>query len=152
MSGSTFRVDLKLLENYLFEIDFGEFGRFMADEPEPLGGGEGPAPSAMLAAAVANCLSASLLFAIRKFKSDPGQVMASVEGRSERLDGRLRIVHLDVQIQLGAAGADLNNLQRVLDIFEDYCVVTQSVRHGIPVAVNVRDVNGVVLKQTAAEA
>jgi uncharacterized OsmC-like protein len=61
MEEKTFSVKLKLLEKYLFEIDFGEFGKFMTDEPTPLGDGEGPVPSALLAASVANCLAASLL-------------------------------------------------------------------------------------------
>ncbi|MFM1895439.1 MAG: hypothetical protein RLZZ385_513 [Pseudomonadota bacterium] len=150
MEQKTFQVDLKLLENYLFQIDFGEFGNFMTDEPEPLGGGEGPAPSALLAASVANCLSASLLFAIRKFKSDPGELSARCEGTLERIEGRWRIVKLAVGIQMEAAAQDLTNLERVLAIFEDYCVVTQSVRHGIPVEVEIRDGTGAVLKQPAA--
>ena len=72
MDDSQFTLSLKRIENFLFQIDFGAFGNVLTDEPEPLGGGEGPNPSAMLAAAVANCLSASLLFALRKHKEDPG--------------------------------------------------------------------------------
>ena len=36
--------------------------------PPPLGQGSGPSPMQLLAASVGNCLSASLLFALRKFK------------------------------------------------------------------------------------
>lgn len=36
MDEKTFNISLKLLENYLFEIDFGEFGNIMSDEPPPL--------------------------------------------------------------------------------------------------------------------
>lgn len=53
MEEKSFTVNLRLLENYLFEIDFGEFGNIMTDEAPPLGAGEGPSPSAMLAASVA---------------------------------------------------------------------------------------------------
>jgi hypothetical protein len=42
----------------------------LTDEPPPLGQGAGPNPSRLLAASVANCLSASLLFALRKFNPD----------------------------------------------------------------------------------
>ena len=66
MSENQFTLSIKRVENYLFQLDFGEFGNILADEPEPLGGGEGPSPSAMLAASVANCLSASLIFALSK--------------------------------------------------------------------------------------
>jgi hypothetical protein len=33
-------------------------------------------------------------------------------------------------------------MARCLEIFEDFCIVTESVRHGIPVAVEVRGVAG----------
>jgi uncharacterized OsmC-like protein len=146
MSEPSFKVDIRLIENYLFEIDFGDFGNFMTDEPEPLGNGEGPNPARLLAASVANCLCASLLFAVRKFREDPGTVTASVSGNMTRVNQRWRIERLDVAIQLGAKASDLPHLERALEQFEDFCVVTQSVRSGVPVAVTVTDKDGTVVK------
>ena len=63
---------------YQFLVDFGEtLPQLLADEPAPLGQGTGPAPDHMLLAAVANCLSASLLFSLQKFKQDPGTLVAT---------------------------------------------------------------------------
>ena len=63
---------------YQFLVDFGpNIATMLADEPEPLGQGSGPAPNHMLLAAVANCLSASLVFALQKFKQDPGALTAT---------------------------------------------------------------------------
>lgn len=69
----TARFGMKLLENYVFEIDFSDFGKIITDEPELLGQGEGPNPSRLLAASVANCLAASLIFVVRKFNGQPGE-------------------------------------------------------------------------------
>ena len=146
MAENSFRIDMRLLDNYLFEIDFGEFGNLISDEPPPLGGGEGPNPVRLLAAAVGNCLAASLLFAIRKFKEEPGEVKASVAGELERRDGRWRVAGMTVQIQLGTTADVLPHLERVLQQFEDFCIVTQSVREGIPVQVTVIDADGRELK------
>jgi hypothetical protein len=44
MDDSQFTISLKRIENFLFQIDFGAFGNVLTDEPEPLGGGEGPNP------------------------------------------------------------------------------------------------------------
>lgn len=143
---NSFEVRLRLLENYLFEIDFGDFGKILTDEPEPLGDGEGPNPARLLAASVANCLSASLLFAVRKFKGDPGEVSATVTAHTDRVEGRWRIVKMNVEIQLNAEAASLPHLDRALDQFENFCVVTQSVRSGIPVDVSVKDGTGSVIK------
>lgn len=145
MADNTFSVKLKLLEKYLFEVDFGEFGNIMTDEPPPLGDGEGPNPSAMLAASVANCMAASLLFALRKYKDDPGELNATVTATTDRVEKRLRIVKLEVTLQLGVEGDRLESLPRVLSVFEDFCVVTQSVRHGVPVEVRVLDSAGTEL-------
>lgn len=146
MKNPAFVVNLKLLEHYKFEVDFGEFGQIITDEHEPVGHGEGPGPSQLLAAAVANCLAASLMFAIRKYKGDPGQVTAKVQGDMERVDGRLRISAMQVELNLGQAAEDIDKLDRVLEQFENFCVVTQSVRSGIHVDVTVLDEAGQVLK------
>lgn len=142
-----FSVGLRLLDGYKFEIDFGEAGQLFSDETPPLGEGTGPNPSRLLAAAVANCLAASLLFAVRKFKEDPGQVKAVVHGELERQDGRWRIGKLQVELQLGHNAVEIPHLERALSQFENFCVVTQSVRQGIEVAVQVRDNAGQLLHQ-----
>ncbi|WP_339878581.1 OsmC family protein [Pseudidiomarina gelatinasegens] len=146
MGNPAFEVKLKLIDNYKFEVDFGEFGQIITDEPEPVGHGEGPGPSQILAASVANCLAASLMFAIRKFKGDPGKVTAKVQGDMERVDGRLRIGSMHVELNLGQAADSIDKLDRVLEQFENFCVVTQSVRNGIKVDVTVLDDAGQVLK------
>jgi len=61
-------------ENYRFEIQFNdEIPPITGDEPPPLDKSEGISPIQLLAAAVANCLSDSLLFSLRKLKqsADP---------------------------------------------------------------------------------
>jgi len=140
--GKRFEVSLKLLENYLFEIDFGEFGNIMTDEPPPLGDGEGPGPAAMLAAAVANCMAASLLFALRKYKEDPGELSGKVTGLIRRVDGFLRVTDVAVVLTLGKNRDELQSLDKVLSQFENYCTVTQSVRHGVNVSAEVFDASG----------
>src|SRR6056300_770474 len=138
-------VDLQLLDGFRFVVDFGEFGQLVNDEPEPLGEGKGPNPSKLLAASVANCLAASLMFAIGKFKEDPGTVHARVSGQLERIDRRWRIEAMQVEINLGSAPEAIPHLDRALSQFEDFCVVTQSVRAGIDVSVSVIAPDGRVL-------
>lgn len=138
----TFSVSLQLVDAYKFEVDFGAMGTLLTDELPPLGKAKGPNPIRLLAAAVANCLAASLLFAIRKFKEDPGQVRAVVSGQLERVAQRWRICSLSVTLQLGTETTDLPHLARALGQFENFCIVTQSVRRGIDVEVEVRDLSG----------
>ena len=133
---------------YQFLVDFGHaLPTLLADEPAPLGEGTGPAPDHMLLAAVANCLSASLLFALQKFKQDPGTLVATatpVMGRNAEM--RLRIEAINVKLELGQAATDIEHLERVLDQFEAFCTVSMSVRAGIEINVQVQDGAGVVIR------
>ena len=141
-------VHLTQQRDYAFELRFGAgIAPLVADEPPPLGGGQGPSPEQLLAAAVGNCLAASLLFSLRKYKQQPELISAEVRSETVRnAEGRLRIKTLHVVLMLGQAAAALQHLDRALAQFEDFCTVTQSVRGGIEVVVQVIDAEGSRLK------
>jgi len=136
--------------DYRFALDF-DHGRspgVLTDLAPPLGQLAGPDPEKLLAAAVATCLSSSLLFALKKYGNEapPIHAMATpVLARNEQK--RMRVSHIDVVLDLGVPAASLKMIERTLETFEDYCVVTQSVRQGIPVNVRVIDGDGAVLKE-----
>lgn len=148
MTDQIVSVTLSQQQDYQFQVSFGEpVPPLLADEPPPLGQAAGPSPVQLLAAAVGNCLSDSLLFALRKFKQAPEPIRTEVSatvGRNE--EGRVRVLAMDARLQLGVAAAQLQHLDRVLETFESYCTVTQSVGKGIPVTVHVSDALGVSLK------
>lgn len=148
MSGKTICVELSQRHDYRFDIAFGdEMPLLTSDEPAPLGTGLGPSPVQMLCAAVGNCLSDSLLFACRKFKQLPEPIQCAVTAEVGRnSDNRLRVLHMNAQIRLGVLAAQLEQLDRVLAQFEEFCTVTQSVREGIPISVEVFDSAGQQLK------
>jgi organic hydroperoxide reductase OsmC/OhrA len=134
--------------DYVFRIAFDETGipDLYTDEPPPIGKDSGPNPSRLLLAAVANCLTASLLFALRKFKNTPEALTAHAYATlSRNAAGRWRVTHIAVNLQLADAAATLQHLDRVLTQFEEFCVVTESVRQGITVDVNVYDANGQIV-------
>lgn len=148
MSEPRFSFTLEQQEDYAFLVRFdNDLPALLTDEPPPLGKGAGPNPSRLIAAGVANCLMASLLFALRKFKNEPGKLSATVTVQMTRNEQkRLRIGHIDVELRFSALAAGMEHLERILATFEDYCVVTQSVQHGIPVGIAVYDGTGARLK------
>jgi len=140
MDDGTLKVDLEHIEGYRFRVRFDreKMGELITDETEEIGGKEeGPNPSRLLAAASLNCLMASLIFCLEKKRVDFGNLKGEVVGKVERVDGRLRVTHLDVKIKTAIQEDDEKKLQRCVDIFEDYCVVTESIRNGIDVDVSV---------------
>ncbi len=141
----TVEITLEQIADYEFKIRFDDTAipDLVTDETAPLGRDAGPNPSRMLATAVANCLCASLLFALRKYKNTPGTIGAKAKATLTRNDhGRWRISHINVDLQLADKAVLLEHLDRVLAQFEDFCIVTQSVRQGIAVDVSVRDGDG----------
>jgi uncharacterized OsmC-like protein len=56
-------------------------------------------------------------------------------------EGYLKVEDIEVQINLDVAKEDRSRIPRCKEIFENYCTVTQSVRKGIEVNVNVGQSN-----------
>ncbi|MCJ2107383.1 OsmC family protein [Methylobacterium sp. E-041] len=140
-------ITISQVGDYVFTVDFGKaLPALRVDEAEPIGGGTGPHPEQLLIAGVANCLCASLVFALGKFRQDGKGVSAEATCRIARNEAdRLRIVGVDVRIALGAAAADMPRIHRVLDQFQRFCTVSESVKLGIPIAVSVHDGTGTAL-------
>ena len=131
---------LELLEGYRFRVEFDVDGvpSLVVDEMKPIGKGFGPNPTRLLSAAVGHCLSSSLLYCLGKAKVKVRKLDTTVKADIERnKEGYLRIAGLDVQIHLEVEDEDKLRVPRCLSMFENYCTVTQSVRKGIEVKVNI---------------
>ena len=147
------RIHLQQESGYRFQVRFDDpaIPPLMTDEPPPLGTGSGPNPARLLGAAVANCLAASLLFALRKFGNAPSPIRAEVTvGLGRNASNRMRVSSIAVDLHLGVPAAQLRNANRALAQYEDFCVVTQSVRPAIDVIARVWDLDGIELTPIAA--
>lgn len=131
---------VQLMDGYRFAATFPDVGGadpITLDEVPPLGTAAGPTPAGLLAAAVGGCLSASLTLCLNKAHLEPDAVNAHVTARMGRNDsGRLRIESIDVELTPCFAGADESRFERCKTLYEDFCIVTESVRKGIPVNVH----------------
>jgi len=148
MSDTLVQVSLVQQHDYRFDIRFGgAIAVLTGDEPAPLGTGLGPSPVQLLSAAVGNCLSDSLLFALRKFKQTPEPMRCDITSQVGRNpEGRLRVLAMAARLTLGVPADSLQHLDRVLEQFEAFCTVTQSVGQGIPIAIEISDSTGQRLK------
>jgi uncharacterized OsmC-like protein len=131
---------LKQIQGYKFQAEFDAEGipDLIVDELKPLGENSGPNPARLLSVAVGHCLSSSLLFCLSKARINVKNLETNIKTTQERNEeGRLRISKLEVQMHLEVDEQDRNRVSRCLDVFENYCTVTQSVRKGIEVNVTV---------------
>lgn len=139
---TTFTVHLEQKQGYQFAASFEQpaVPDILLDEPGPLSAGEGPNASQVLAVAVGNCLTASLLFCLHKCQQEPATLQAEVTTRlAPNAQGHQRIAGIDVVIRLQETAGQVAQFGPCMQQFENYCVVTDSVRRGVPVHVKVVD-------------
>lgn len=135
------KVGLSLEEKMIFKCELGEMkvkDCYIDDTHKEEVDMLGPNPSRMLAMAVLGCLSASFIFCLKKREFNLEDLKAEAEvtiARSEK--GFWRVKKIDVDIN---ANIDDPNVKKRADqckkMFEQYCIVTQAVREGIDVEVN----------------
>jgi organic hydroperoxide reductase OsmC/OhrA len=136
---TTFSLHVEQIDGFEFRVKFDKerFAPLLLDEPPPLGHDTAPNAARILAAAIGNCLSASLLFCLQRAKVVKPSVSADVDVEMVRNEARrLRVGKVNVTLRTDLP-ADDPSLTGCLSTFEDFCVVTQSVRQGIDVAVKV---------------
>ena len=143
-----FTIELEQGEGYEFRVRFDLDGvdDLVMDEPPPLGAGAGPNPSRVLAAAAAHCLSASLLYCVAKQAAPSGAIRTSARCTLARNpQGRLRVGGLRVRLTVDGQLEEAVRMRRCLTLFEEFCVVTASLREGFPVEVEVCAGDGTLL-------
>jgi len=135
------KVGLTLEEEMIFKCDLGEMkvkdcyiDEAHKDEVDMLG----PNPSRMLAMAILGCLSASFIFCLKKRNFTLDNLKAEAEvtiARNQKGFWRVKKIDVDIKMKI----EDQRTRKRAdqcRKMFEQYCVVTQAVREGIDVEVN----------------
>jgi uncharacterized OsmC-like protein len=137
-----FTTSLDQVKDYEFTVSFDkdELGKLTMDEPAPQGTEKGPNASRVLSSAVGHCLTASLIFCLQKSRIPLKHVATKVHTTLARNEaGRWGVQAIKVDIDADPLNEqDRERMKRCLEIFEDFCIVTQSVRKGINVEVAVK--------------
>ena len=138
---SEFTVSLERRERYRFDVRFDgmDYPGLGTDESTPPGDGRAPNPTRLLAAALGSCLGSSLLFCLERSHAEVEGMRARVRTRLARNEqGRWRVERVAVDLETDVRGEDAaRRLARCRGMFEEFCIVTGSVRRGIPVDVRV---------------
>ncbi len=111
-------------------------GTFIDEDLDVGGSGRGPNASRLVVAGVANCLSSSLMFCLQKARAEVSSMRVRAHGTILRNPkGRLRLVAIRVEPVVSLPAGARDKLERCSALFEDFCIVTEAVRSGIPVEV-----------------
>jgi uncharacterized OsmC-like protein len=134
-----FNLSLERVKDYEFLVRFDDLPEtLLMDAPPGVGHNAGPCPTQILAAAVGNCLTMTLVLFARKMGLELTNVRAGVKARLVRGESNLpRVGAIDVALDPEFAAVDQARVAACLAAFESYCAVTESVRAGIEVRVAV---------------
>ncbi|MFH2036106.1 MAG: OsmC family protein [Candidatus Zixiibacteriota bacterium] len=153
MDDKQITVTMQQQDGMEFLVKFADGQELLMDEPAPIGEDHGPNASRVLSAAIGNCLTASLFFCLQKARVEMGKFKTEIKTDIIRNDkGRFRVggSHVTITADVNSEAAT-GRMQKCLELFEDFCVVTASVRKGIEVDVKVVDGNGQTLFESKDE-
>ncbi len=132
-------IQLQAPYQFAVRVEGDNVREYRTGEGPPLGPEGIPTPTDMLASAIATCLSSSLLFCTQKARVTIDDLSGRVTVRLKRNEkGRLRIGSIAVALDVTVPQDQRERFARCREIFEEFCVVTESVRAGIPVEVDLR--------------
>jgi len=141
-----FKVTMESVEGkqmqFLTTFDQEHFPKLLFDEPESVPGGENEFPNAsrVLAASMANCLSASMMFCLIKSRVPADKIKTEAVGTITRNDeGFWRVGKVDVKLHVKYGELDdkiRKKFEFCKDRFFNFCIVSASIKEGIEINVD----------------
>lgn len=134
-------VGISLEEQMIFKCELGEMkvrDCYIDDTNKDEFNMLGPNPSRMLGLAILGCLSASFIFCLKKRELTLENLKAEAEvviARNEKGFWRVKKINVDINSQIDDPETR-KRADQCRKMFENYCLVTQAVREGIDVEVN----------------
>lgn len=134
-------VGLSLEEGMIFKCELGEMkveDCYVDDEHDTEASMWGPNPSRMLGMAVMGCLSSSFIFCLKKKGLSLDDLKATAEvtiARNEK--GFWRVKKIDVDIKVRIEDPETRKrADQCKKFWQQFCLVTEAVREGIEIDVN----------------
>ena len=138
------KASIELVKDMIFSCDMGEMkvrDCYIDETHQKEADMWGPNPVKLLASAILGCLSASYIFCLQKKKLSLNDYKAEAEAIISRNEkGFLRVKEINVKLIPKTDNPDvIKRMEQCKKMFEQYCTVTESVREGIQVNVDIHD-------------
>ena len=138
-------VELKHTEGCKFDARFRtKEGNLLLRKPFPVGVGYGPEAVTMLTMATSYCMAASLNYYLARARVYPLALRAKghVDMRLTEENYR-RVKAMEIDIRIEVEERERKRLERALDRFTDFCIISESIRGSFPITVRVHHPWGV---------
>ncbi len=135
------KVGLSLEKGMIFKCDLGDINVkdfYIDEEHNKEEDMIGPNPSRLLGLAILGCLSASFVFCLKKKELEVEDLKAEADvviKRNEKGFWRVKEINVNIKSKINEPDAK-KRADQCKKMFEQFCIVTQAVREGIEVKVN----------------
>jgi uncharacterized OsmC-like protein len=146
-------IELTHTKDYQFLARFvNEEVELWMDEPEPLGEKKGPEGVTLLAGATGYCMTASLVFALKKLRVEPRNLKTYAKTELKRIENRLRRVScITIDIHVEIDEKHHKRFEQCLKLFGQYCIIGESIRGNFPIFICVHHPWGVYQREIPVE-
>jgi len=137
------KVGIKLTENMIYKCDLGQINMddlFIDETRKKRTDRIGPSPTKLLALSILGCLAACFEFCLQK----KGFTLSDLDGRAEVTFARnekniWRIKKINVEFLPKIDNPEMRkSVAQCKRLFEQYCIITESLRKGIEIDVNLK--------------
>lgn len=132
------KITLDYSEKLHFTASARNFEDIHVDEPESFHGSNlGPSSVEYILIGIGGCLGSSLIYCLQKKKVQVDELSLIVEGIIKHVGPKmhLKLIEINVEINFKAKKTFSQEVENCLNVFQDYCVVTNSLLNGIPINV-----------------
>ena len=138
-------VELKHRTDCQFDARFRtKEGDLLLPTPFPVGVGYGPEAVTMLNMSTTYCMTASLNYYLAKARVEPTTLRARGHVDMRLTDEKFRrIKALEIDIRIEVTEKERKRLERALERFTDFCIISESIRGSFPINVRVHHPWGV---------
>jgi organic hydroperoxide reductase OsmC/OhrA len=138
-------VELKHTDGCKFDARFRtKEGDLLMAEPFPVGVGHGPEAVTMLNMATSYCMTASLNFYLARARVVPLALRSRGHVTMRLTDEHYRRIEaMEIDIRIEVEERHRKRLERALDRFTTFCIVSESIRGSFPITVRVHHPWGV---------
>lgn len=135
------KIKVNWINDFGFRAEVRHFKNILIDEPRSFKGKDrGPSPVEYILVGIGGCLGSSFIFCLEKNNFEIKELNIVVDGKMTHRKpyNHLELVNVSVELNiLDFEGKSKKKFDKCLEIFREYCIISNSLIRGLPIDVKV---------------
>lgn len=139
------KVRINYSENLHFIASARTFENLHIDEPESFHGTDlGPSAVEYFLIGIGGCLGSTFTYCLQKKQIEIENLEIVIDGQLKHSEPKLRLQLVNVEVEIFYVlkpGYSKEKLEQCLKIYQEYCVISNSIHKGLPLEVKISEKN-----------